>query len=130
MARTLLLWVLFLALLAELALTGGAFFAPAFTMQQFGLSYAPNMAFLTFLSGWLLLLVSAVIAVALGQLWQRRARYATLCYLLGCWWIAIGLGIFLRFQRPEFLVFDSLTGLVVVILTWRCQASRLLTRRY
>jgi len=130
MARTLLLWVLSLALLAELALTGGAFFAPAFTMQQFGLSYAPNMAFLTFLAGWLLLFLSAIIAVAFAQLWQRRARYATLCYVLGVWWIAIGLGLFLRFQRPEFLVLDSLIGLLVVFLTWRCQASRMLTRRY
>ena len=130
MARTLLLWVLLLALLAELALTGGAFFAPAFTMQQFGLTYAPNMAFLTFLAGWLLLFVSAIIVVAFAQLWQRRARYATLCYLLGFWWLALGLGLFLRFQRPEFLVLDSLTGLLVVVLTWRCQASRMLTRRY
>lgn len=130
MARTLLLWVLFLALLAELALTAGAFFAPAFTMQQFQLRYAPDMAFLTFLSGWLLLFVSVIIATAFAQLWQRRARYATLCYLLGFWWIAIGLGIFLRFQRPEFLLLDSATGLLVVILAWRCQASRMLTRRY
>ena len=130
MARTLLLWVLFLALLAELTLTAGAFFAPAFTMQQFRLTYEPNMGFLTFLAGWLLLFVSLIIAIAFGQLWQRRARYATLCYLLGFWWLAIGLGIFLRFQRPEFLLLDSATGLLVVILTWRCQASRLLMRRY
>lgn len=130
MARTLLLWVLFLALLAELALTGGAFFAPAFTMQQFRLSYEPGMAFLTFLVGWLLLFVSLIIAIAFAQLWQRRARYATLCYLLGAWWIAVGLGIFLRFQRPEFLLLDSALGLLVVVLTWRCQASRMLMRRY
>lgn len=130
MARSLLLWVLFLALLAELALTGGAFFAPAFTMRQFRLTYAPEMTFLTFLAGWLLLFVSLIIATAFGQLWQRRARYATLCYLLGGWWIAIGIGIYLRFQRPEFLLLDSALGLLVVILTWRCQASRMLTRRY
>lgn len=130
MARSLLLWVLFVALLAELGLTGGAFFAPAFTMQQFGLTYVPDMAFLSVLSGWLLLFVSLIIAVAFAQLWQRRSHYAILCYLLGFWWIGIGAGLYLAFRKPEFLVLDSLTGLLVVFLTWRCQASRLLTRRY
>lgn len=130
MARSLLLWVLLVALLLELALTGGAFFAPAFTLQQFGVKYSPDTAFLGFIIGWLLLFVSVVVAVAFGQVWQRRARYATLCYLLGVWWIGIGVGIYLAFGKPDNLLLDSLKGLLLVVLTWRCQASRMLTRRY
>ncbi|GAC1375529.1 MAG: hypothetical protein NVS3B25_23880 [Hymenobacter sp.] len=130
MARTLLLVVLCLALLLELALTGGVFFAPAFTLTKFGTAYGPATAFLTFVVGWLLLFVSLVAAVAVGQVWQRRRSYATWCYLLGVWWVAIGIGIYYGFGKPDNLLLDSVKGLLIVVLTWRCQASRMMTRRY
>ncbi len=130
MARTLLLIVLCIALLFELALTGGSFFAPAFTLQKFGVKYGPDNAFLAYILGWLLLFVSLAAAVALGQVWQRRRSYTTWCYLLGVWWIAIGIGIYYAFGKPDNLLLDSVKGLLIVLLTWRCQASRMMTRRY
>ena len=130
MARTLLLLVLFVALLLELALTGGAFFAPAFTLTQFGVTYGPATAFLTYIVGWLLGFVSLVAAVAFGQVWQRQRSYWAWCYLLGVWWIGIGIGIFYAFGKPDNLLLDSAKGLLIVFLTWRCQAGRLMTRRY
>lgn len=130
MARSLLLVVLFLALVVELALTGGAFFAPVFTMEKFGVKYGPDTTFLVYVVGWLLLFVSLAAAVALEQVWQRRPSYATWCYLLGMWWIGIGIGIYVVFQKPDNLLLDTVKGLLLVVLTRRCQATRMMTRRY
>lgn len=130
MPRTLLLLVLFIALLLELALTGGAFLAPAFTLKQFGVVYGPATTFLTYVMGWLLLFVTLVAAVALVQVLRRRPGFATWCYLLGLWWIGIGIGIYYAFGKPDNLLLDSAKGLLIIILTWRCQAARLMARRY
>ena len=130
MARTLLLVVLSIALLLELALTGGSFFAPIFTLAKFGVKYGPDTTFLAYIVGWLLLFVSLAAAVALSQVWQRRASYASWCSLLGFWWIGIGIGIYYAFGKPDNLLLDSVKGLFIVILTWRCQATRVMTRRY
>lgn len=130
MPRTLLLIVLFVAVLLELALTGGAFFAPVFTLAQFGVKYGPDTVFLAYIVAWLLGFVSLVAAVALGQVWQRRPGYATWCYLLGLWWIGIGIGIYYAFGKPDNLLLDSVKGFAIVLLTWRCQVSRLMVRRY
>jgi hypothetical protein len=130
MPRTLLLLVLTIALLLELALTGGAFFAPAFTLKQFGVAYGPATTFLAYLVGWFLLFVSMVAAVALVQVQRRRPGFATWCYLLGVWWIGIGIGIYYVFGKPDNLLLDSLKGLLIILLTWRCQAARLMARRY
>jgi hypothetical protein len=130
MARSLLLVVLFIALALELALTGGAFFAPAFTLTQFGVKYGPETTFLTYIVAWLLLFVSLAVA---GGFWAGTAtppRYATWCYLLGIWWIGIGIGIYYVFGKPDNLLLDSVKGLFIVILTWRCQVTRIMKRRY
>ena len=130
MARTLLLVVLAIAALLELGLTGGAFFAPVQTLAQFGVKYGPDNTFLAYIMGWLLLLVTLVATVALVQVWKRRPGFATWCYLLGIWWIGIGIGIYFAFGRPDNLLLDSLKGLIIVVLTWRCQVARLMARRY
>ncbi|GAA3982619.1 hypothetical protein [Hymenobacter antarcticus] len=130
MARTLLLVVLSIALLLELALTGGAFFAPVFTLTQFGVKYGPETTFLAYIVAWFLFFVSLVAAVALAQVWQRRPGFATWCYLLGLWWVGIGIGIYYAFGKPDNLLLDSVKGILIVVLTWRCQVSRLMARRY
>ncbi|RZK18897.1 MAG: hypothetical protein EOO56_15235, partial [Hymenobacter sp.] len=94
MPRTLLLFMLAIAAAAELGLTGGVFLYPAFTLAQLGVKYGPETAFLAYLTGWFLLLVSLLALLALGRVWQRRPGYAGLCYLLGLWWIGIGVGIY------------------------------------
>ena len=83
------------------------------------MSVTPDTAFLGYIVGWLLLLVSLVCGLALWQVWQRTPDYATLCYLLGFWWIGIGIGIYLAFGKPDNLLLDSLKGLLLVILTNR-----------
>ena len=130
MARTLLLVVLFLALLIELALTGGVFFAPALTLAKFGTKYGPETRFMAFVVGWLLLFVSLVAIMAFVQVLNRRPGFASWCYLLGLWWIGIGIGIYYGFGRPDNLLLDSVKGLLIVVLTWRCQVTRSMARRY
>lgn len=129
MLRNLLLTVLALALLIELALAGGAFFAPALVLAKFGVRYEANARFLTYLVGWFLLFVSLIVLLALGRVWQRRAGFAGLCYLLGWWWLGIGIGIYIQFGRPENLLLDSLKGFLLLVITWQCQSRRLVVRR-
>jgi hypothetical protein len=129
MPRTLLLLVLAIATVSELLLAGGAFFAPVFTLAKFGVEYGPTTAFLGYITGWFLLFVSLVAGLALGRVWQGRPGYAGLCYLLGWWWVAIGIGIYLAFGRPENLLLDSLKGLLLIGLTWQCRAKGLVLRR-
>jgi len=130
MARTLLLVVLFLALLLELAITGGAFFAPALTLAQFGIKYGPDLKFAAYVLGWLLLFVSLVDGMAIMQVWKRRPGFASWCYLLALWWMGIGIGIYYGFGRIDNLLLDTVKGLLIFILTWRCQVTRVMLRRY
>ena len=123
MARTLLLLVLAIAVLLELGLTGGAFFAPAATLAQFGVVYGPETKFLAYLTGWFLLFVTLAAGLAWQWVRQRQLGAAGLCYLLGSWWIGIGIGIFVVFGKPNNLLLDTLKGLLIVVLTWRCQPS-------
>ena len=129
MPRTLLLLVLVIATGLELALAGGAFFAPAFTLAKFGVRYGPETRFLTYLTGWFLLQVSLVAGLACGRVWQGRPGYAGLCYLLGWWWLGIGIGIYVAFGWPDNLLLDSLKGLLLLVLTWLCRARGLVVRR-
>jgi hypothetical protein len=119
MIRTLLLSLLAVSFSFELALTGGAFFAPAFTLAQFGVTLSPDTAFLGYIVAWFLLFVSLVCALAGYQLWQRNPNYRVLCYLLGFWWIGIGVGIYVAFAKPDNLFLDSLKGLLLVGLASR-----------
>ena len=124
MARTLLLLILAIAVLLELALTVGAFFFPVFTLAQFGVAYGPETRFLAYLTGWFLLLVTLAAALAWAWVRQRHAGAAGLCYLLGVWWIGIGIGIFVAFGKPDNLLLDTLKGLLIVVLTWRGHRGR------
>ncbi|WP_223650708.1 hypothetical protein [Hymenobacter psoromatis] len=121
MTRILLLFVLAIAVLLELALTVGAFFFPIFTLAQFGVTYGPETKFLAYLTGWFLLFITLAAALAWAWVRQRHAGAAGLCYLLGGWWIGIGIGIFVVFGKSDNLLLDTLKGLLIVVLTWRGQ---------
>ena len=122
--------VLLVAIVLDLALTGGAFFAPVFTLGKFGVKYGPATALLGYLTGWFLLFVSAAAGLAFAWVWQRRPHFAALCYLLGLWWVGLGVGTYAAFGRPENLVLDSLKGLLLLFLAWRYRRRRVSARRY
>jgi len=129
MLRTLLLIVLGVATVLELGLAGGVFFAPAFTLAQLQVSYGPETRFLAYITGWFLLLVALLAALAFARVRQRQRGYAGVCYLLGLWWMGLGVGIYVVFGRPDNLLLDSAKGLLIVLLTWRCQAAGRVVRR-
>ena len=118
MTKKVLLIVLVFSMTLELALTAAAFFFRETTLEQFGVSMNSSTNFLGMLIAWFLLFVSLICGYASWQVWKTE-YYSTLCYLLGAWWIAIGLGIYLSSGRPDNLVLDSLKGLIIVLLTWR-----------
>lgn len=60
----------------------------------------------------------------------RRPHFAALCYLLGAWWIGVGVGIYFVFGKPDNLVPDSLKGTLLMLLVWRCQGGRMPLRRH
>ncbi|MFD2786596.1 hypothetical protein [Hymenobacter rubripertinctus] len=118
MARKLLLILLVLALLIELVLTVGGFAAPDMLLAKFGVGSSPDTQFMAFALAWLLLFVSLADGLALVWVWQRHPGYAGLCYLLGFWWIGIGLGLYLVYGRFDNLMLDSVKGLLLVLATW------------
>jgi hypothetical protein len=126
MARSVLLILLVLSLLIELVLAAGGFLAPATLLARFGAGATPDTLFLAHVVAWMLLFVSLVAALALKWVWQRHPDYPVLCYLLGFWWIGIGLALYLGFGRFDNLLLDSLKGLLLVLATWatrRAEAS-------
>ena len=118
MARKLLLAVLLLALIIELALTGGLFFAREMTSKQFGVALTPDTSFLAYIVAWFCLLASVLLILAMWRLWEHNSNYVPLCYILGFFWIGIGIGIYVAFHKADNLLIDSIKGLLIVGLTW------------
>ncbi|NVO85298.1 hypothetical protein [Hymenobacter terrestris] len=123
MARTALLILLIVALLFELILTVGGFFAPEMLLAKFGVGVTPDTRFLAFVLAWLLLFVSLAIMLAIVWVWRRHTGYPALCYLLGFWWMGIGLGLYLVYGRFDNLLLDGLKGLLLVLATWATQRA-------
>jgi hypothetical protein len=123
MSRKILLIVLLFSLFTELLLTGGLFFFREQSLKQFNVVYNAGNAFLGFIVGWCLVFISLICSYAVFLTWSNR-DCRMLCYLLGCWWIGIGVAIFLVYNRPENLVIDSLKGLVIVLLAYRTGSNR------
>lgn len=117
MARKLLIALLIISLLIELALTAGVFFATQLTMNQFGVPLNADTEFPAYIIGWLLLFVSLACGVALRQVWRRSGNVA-LCYVLGLWWVGIGIGIYAAFGKADNLLLDSVKGLLLLVLTY------------
>ncbi|TGE22902.1 hypothetical protein [Hymenobacter metallicola] len=125
MARTALLVLLLLALVIELGLTVGGFAAPEVLLAKFGVGATPDTRFMAYALAWLLLFVSVVDAAALWQVWRRQPHYATLCYVLGFWWMGIGLGLYLNYHRLDNLLLDTGKGLLIVLATWQSRRNSL-----
>ena len=118
MKKKSLITILILAFIVELGLTVGGFFMPAKILEIFKVGYNNDTAFLGYIVAWFLLLVTILIGIALWQVTNNK-NYTTLCYLLGFWWIGIGVGIYIIFGRPDNLALDSSKGLLLIVATWR-----------
>lgn len=123
MARKLLIALLIISLLIELAIAFGAIITPRFALQQFKIGETPDTAFLAYTVGWLCLFVSLICALVLYRVWYGKGDYATLGYLLGFWWIALGIGIYIAFGKADNLLLNSLKGLLLTVLINKAMAG-------
>ena len=117
MARKLLITLLAIALVFETGLTCMAFFARHIMLGRLGASVDLVTDFLGYLIAWFLMFVSLICAMALYRVIKKK-DYMALCYLLGFWWVGIGLGIYFVFKKPDNLLTDTLKGLLLIVLTW------------
>ena len=118
MKKKLLLITLILALVIEVALTVLCFFKPAAAIELFGMQYNDQTAFLGYIIAWFCLLVSVLIVYAIILLKNNDTAYKSVVYILGFWWIGLGIGIYITFKKPDNLLFDSLKGMILVTLNY------------
>jgi hypothetical protein len=124
MARKILIALLIISFLLEITLCLGGFFSPAKTFALFGAPMNNDTIFLGYVIAWFLLFVSIICGYALWMVIMNK-DYTTLCYLLGIWWIGIGLGIYFSFGKIENLFLDSLKGLLITIFTRLSTAKKI-----
>lgn len=118
MKRNLLYITLILAFVIEATLAILCFFKPATAMGLFGMVYSNENSFLAYIIAWFLLLVSILIVVALLGLKNENSGYTILIYVLGCWWIGLGIGVFVTFNKTDNLLLDSVKGAILVVLNY------------
>lgn len=118
MKRNLLYITLILAFIIEAALAILCFFKPITAMGLFGMVYSNETSFLAYIIAWFLLLVSILIVVALLGLKNDNNGYKVLIYLLGCWWIGLGIGVYVSFKKTDNLLLDSVKGVILVVLNY------------
>ena len=118
MLKKFLLFVLSLSFLLEITLTAIEYLKPEKAMAMFKLTGPADGKFFAFLTSYLLLLVSALILLAIFLLLKRIAGYAALIYVLGIWWVGIGIGIYAISGNSLNLFTDSLKGGLLILLTY------------
>lgn len=124
MARKVLISVLALSLLVETAMTLGGFFAPRLFLSKFGLGTGADALCLVFVLSWTLALVCVVCALALTWVVAGDPHGWTWSFVLGAWWIGIGVGIYLYRGIPDNLVIDSLKGGLIAASAWLSRPKR------
>lgn len=118
MKKNLLYITLIIAFVIEAALTVLCFFKPVMAMGLFGMTYNSETAFLGYIIAWFCLLVSVLIIYALLGLKNNNNGFKILIYILGCWWIGLGIGVYLIFNKTDNLLLDSLKGLILIVLNY------------
>jgi hypothetical protein len=110
-----IIFILVIAFCIELALTFLAFFMPNIAAELFQMKYSNENAFLVFIIAWFLLLVTAFIGYIIYLL-RCNKEAKGLIYILGSWWIGLGIGVYLAFGKVDNLLLDSSKGLLLVLL--------------
>lgn len=118
MKKNLLYITLIIAFVIEAALTILCFFKPITAMGLFGMVYSSETSFLAYIIAWFCLLVSILIIYALIGLKNNNNGYKILIYILGYWWIGLGIGVFVSFKKTDNLLLDSLKGFILVVLNY------------
>jgi hypothetical protein len=117
MKKTLLI-ILVLSFVVELVLSFMGFFMPATAAGLFKVAYTDQTAFLAYIIAWFLLLATALIGYIVYLLLNNKAGSKALIYLLGFWWIGLGVGVYIAFSKIDNLLLDSAKGLLIVALNF------------
>ena len=118
MKRNLLYITLIIAFVIEAALTILCFFKPITAMSLFGMVYNNETSFLAYIIAWFCLLVSILIVYAFVGLKSNNNGYKILIYILGCWWVGLGIGVYVGFKKTDNLLLDSLKGAILIVLNY------------
>ncbi len=111
MLKKLLIALLCLSLILEAYITFLCFFMPEKAVASMNETFTPKEAFPLFLIGWFLLLVTVLIGWLIYAVAKDKPGYHALIYILGLWWVAIGIAIFIKNGTSLNLISDSLKGL-------------------
>jgi hypothetical protein len=113
-----LIAIMALAAVGEFIFSLSGFVAPSMTLEQFKIQPSPDAFFLGYIISWFLLIVAAFAFLSVRQILSDNPNGRTIAMILGLWWIAIGLGIWFEFHRPENLLLDSLKGAIIILCVW------------
>ena len=115
--KKILVALLIISLVLEASLTFLCFFKPAAALNLMAMEYSGQLAFAVYLIAWFLLLITVVIAWLLYAVLKNKQGYKNIIYILGIWWVAIGLGIYLFNGTATNLLTDSAKGLLLIFFT-------------
>ena len=118
MKKNILYITLIIAFVIEAALTILCLFKPVTAMGLFGIVYNNETSFLGYIIGWFCLLISILIAYAFVGLKNNNSGHKILIYILGCWWIGLGIGVYVSFKKTDNLLLDSFKGIILVVLNY------------
>ncbi len=109
--------IILLIFQAIIALSLAIFILVSFAdlLHQFGVKYQPDMGILQFIMFYNLILSASI--SSLSVLWIRKSNLAgiQLGTILGLLLFMVSFAIFLKFNRVDILLFDSLRALLMVI---------------
>ncbi len=118
MKKNILLVILALALVIEIALTVLCFFKPVVALELFGMQYNAQSAFLGYIIAWFCLLVSLLIVYIIILLKKNQIEYSPLIYMLGFWWIGLGVGVYIVFGKIDNILLDTIKGGALVVVNY------------
>lgn len=118
-AKRVLIAILIIAFIIECLYPLGGFLAPDKMLELFRVGVTPDTRFLTFILTWCLLFVAIVCGLTLRLVQKGDPAGWTLSYVLGLWWIGIGLGLCLVYGRIDNLFLDALKGLIITVAAWQ-----------
>ena len=116
--KKILLAILYIAFVIEAALSFLCFFMPAKALELFGMQYNKEFAFLGYIIAWFLLLVTVLIGYAIYLLLQKDNGSKVLIYILGFWWIFLGIAVYASFGKIDNFLLDTSKGLLLVGLNY------------
>lgn len=113
--RNFLLVLLVYSFVFEVLFAGVIFIAPERAMELAKISVNRETLFLAFGLGTCLAGIALVCGLALKQVAAKNPNGHVLVDVLGYWWVAVGVAIFLKWGIVDNLFYDSLKGALLVL---------------